>query len=302
LTDAPKLIEYLYCGLSNIYFCWLNQTLALIFRYILYILIVIQSFIMWIIAQGGALLGWIISSMLACLFWLGGVIQNQGGRIVEAVYYSGGHLSTIVTPGSTNFFDVLLGLINGVGGIIHDLSNLLNNLVSQLGGIITTALSGLINIILALINAVFSLISIVIQVIGVIIVAIVGLLAVIVETIASVVIGLIGGILGGFNTTVSNPLTSINALAGASTSSIATIGGGSSGVSSISSIGSISISSVSGYCANNVLIHLCIGEYILDNTLFSASSPVTYGFFILIGMVWFHRILWALGKLKGVSK
>jgi hypothetical protein len=281
INDAPALIDYLYCGLSSIYFCWLNQTLALIFRYILYILIVIQSFIIWLIAQGGAVITWASTGALSGLFWLGGIVQNSANHITEAIYFSGGRATVIVEGTSSNLFDVLIAFINTVGHVFGDISENIRVIVTQMQETVRTIITGFFGVLFGLINGFFAIIAILIQVAGVIVIALIDLLEIIVETIGAVALGLINGVLSGFSAPVTDPLAQINALSGSSVSSI---------------------SSLSGACANNVVVHLCIGEYILDNTIFSASSPVTYGFFIVVGLIWLDRLLWALNKLRTVAK
>lgn len=293
--DLPRLVEYLDCYLGNLYFCWLNQTLALIFRYILYIVLLLQSVIIWGISQADALLIWLVNALMACLMWIGGMMQNMTNQGVEATYFARGGATTIVTGGSSNIWDVLIAFVNGLGSvlngitsgltsIINGLTSTLSNLITQLGSIIVTALNGTFGVILALINAILQVVLIVIQVLGVVVVAVIQLIEMVVSWLGAIVIALIGGILGGFQATVTNPLTQISGLT--------TMGG--SGVSSVSS--------VTGMCSNNIVIHLCIGAYILDNTIFSGNSPVSLGFFIISGIIWFDRIVWAVTKFGKVNK
>jgi hypothetical protein len=290
ITDAPRLIQYLDCYLGNLYFCWLNQTLALIFRYILYIVLLIQSMIIWFIRQGDAIAQWTISLLMTCIFWIGGLLQNLTNEIVAVQYNSS--RTTVISGGSTNLFDALIAFANvyssaihdlttGISSIVASLSGVLSTLVVQIGETIRTALNDTFGVILALINAILIIVVVIIQVIGVVILAIIGLLVVVVQQLGAIVLAIIGGILGGFNTSVSNPLSGISALAPSGTSSI---------------------SSVTGMCSNNVVIHLCIGAYILDNTIFGPGSPITFGFFILEGAIWMYQLVWAVAKFGKIAK
>jgi len=302
LTDLPLLVEYLDGFINNIYFCWLNQTLALMFRYVLYIVLLLQSMMIWFIRQMDALLSWAVNGLVyAPLFYIAGIIRNTGNQIIEAIYFSGGRTTTIVSGSGTTFWDVLIAIVNGLSSAINSLTTglssifaslagVLSTLIVQLGETIRAALSDTVGVIIALINAILIIIVTIIQIIGVIIMALISLFAIIVETVGAIALSIIQGVLGGFNATVTNPLSQISGLS--STSSVG---------SSVSSVGS-SISSVTGVCSNNVVIHLCIGAYILDNTIFSMGSPATPAFFFLIGAVWFERIMWAMRKSKSIAK
>ena len=308
LTDLPLLVEYLDGFINNIYFCWLNQTLALMFRYVLYIVLLLQSMMIWFIRQMNALLVWTVDLVMAPVYYLAGTIRNTGNQITEAIYFAGGRTTTIVSGSGTTFWDVLIAIVNGLSSAINSLTTglssifaslagTLSTLIVQLGETIRAALSDTAGVIIALINAILVIIVTVIQIIGVIIMALIYLLAVIVQTVGAIALSIIQGVLGGFNATVTNPLSQIPGLAstGSGGSSISSVGSG------VSSVGS-SVSSVTGVCANNVVIHLCIGAYILDNTIFSMGSPATPAFFFLIGAVWFERMMWAMRKTKSIAK
>jgi hypothetical protein len=281
-TDAPKLIEYLACFLKNLYFCWLNQTLALIFRYILYIVLLLQSLIIWGISQANALLIWGESLILSSVFFVAGIIQNSANQIIEAQSAS---TRITVTSGSSNFFDVLISLVNALGGAIHDLttglssiigslSSTLSVLIVQLGNIIIATINDTFGVIIALINAILIIAVALIEVIGAIILALIQLITVIVQTIGAVVLGLLDGIMSGFNAPITDPIAQLSATSG---------------------------SGITGACSG-VMVHLCIGEYILDNTIFSSDSPITASFFVIGGLIWLDRIMWALNKFKAIAK
>ena len=290
LNDAPLLIEYLDGFINNIYFCWLNQTLALIFRYVLYIVLLIQSIMIWFISQMNALLAWAVNNLVyAPVFYIAGTIRNASNQIIEAIYFSGGRSTTIVSGSGSTFWDVLIAIVNGLAGaingltigissIVSSLAGILSTLVVQLGETLRTALDDTAGVIIALINAILIIIVTIITVIGAIILAIIQVLQTIVDIVGALALSLVQGVMGGFSEPVTNPLLSIPALATGT------------------------VSGQTGVCANQVVVHLCIGTYILDNTIFSAGSPATGAIYFVIAAVWFDRIMWALNKLKSIAK
>ena len=324
IQDGPGLVGYLLCLLRQVYFCWLNQTLALIFRYIVYIVMLIQSLAIWWISQADALLRWFIGTLLTLVFWIGGMIQNVGNEIIAA-QNSSVHITT-VTSGSSNFFDVLIALVNGLSGAINSLTTGISSIVSslaatlstlivQLGQVITTALNDTLGVLLALINAILIIVVTIVQTIGVIVLAFIQMVGMIISTLLDFILALLQGVIGGFQTTITNPLASIpgmsvqsggvgslspgssggGAVIGSGTGFAGVSGGGGSG-------GSTSVGTgITGICNSNVMIHLCIGAYILDNTLFSSSSPATVAVSILIGAIWFERIIWAIRKVSSIT-
>ena len=284
-ADETELVEYANGFVNDIYFCWLNQTLALIFRYVLYIVLLIQSVMIWLISQIDALLQWVVSTLMTALYWLGGNVNNTGRQIVEAIDFSGAHVTTVVDNGSagTNIWDVFISLFGGIQGVINSLTTAITTLTGQIASIINTAINGLVTVILgifnvavALIQAIASIIIILLEFVGLILLAILNLIGIALQVVGGIIMALVVGVISGFSVPVSDPVSMIGSSTGANVGSL-------------------------GACTG-LAFHLCVGEYILDNTILGSGSPLSPAIFIMIGAVWLDRLIWAVNKVRTIAK
>ena len=282
-ADESELVEYADGFANDLYFCWLNQSIALIFRYILYIVLLIQSSIIWFINQANALVIWFNATLLVILNFMAGTVNNAAQQIVESIDFSGAHVTTVVEPGSSNIWDVLISLVGGIQGVVNSLTTAISTITGQLASIINTAINGLVSIILgifdvvvALINAIANIIIILIEIVGLVIITLLDLIGIGIQVVGGVVLALVIGVISGFSAPTVDPISQIGAVTGAN-------------------VGSLS-------ACTGLAFHLCIGEYVLDNTILGAGSPLSPAMFILIGAVWLDRLMWAINKIRSVAK
>ena len=218
---------------------------------------------------------WANSNTLAVAYYLNGALFNGVSQITTAIYYSGGAHTVIVGGGGGGtIWDVLIALINQLGAVIGGLTNGLPQAIASIVGNVANVIITLINGILAIAFLVFNFVLWLLSV-GV------SLLSDIVNVI-SIVPAIISAFIQGFSQASYNTVS----------------------VGSFNSAAAITPGTVPGRfdCTDPIIYHVCLGMYVLDNTIFSGSpSLVTVTLQIAMGLVFINVLVWAIRRFQALK-
>lgn len=254
--DAGRLIDYLACQIGNIYYCHVIPILLGIWRSILNLIILFQSFIYWIISAINQVALWFNGSIVTVARFGQGALNNATTTISSAVFAAGGTTIISNSNGGANLFDVLIEFIRQVGGAIGKLVDVFPTLISAFRDISL----GLINLIVQLATLLINVIILVINFILLVLAEI--------FRIAMLIPQIFTAMADGFTATVSLPPS----VAPAPNAPLAQ-------------------QTLMGQpCDSEGVFPLCLGIYVLDNTVFSGgNNPVG-----VIGLVYFFEGVAAL--------
>lgn len=235
-NDAPRLIEYLLCGFSNIYYCTVVPILLGIWQSIVNLIVLIQSITYYMIDSARAISIWMNGNITTVVRYASGYTDNAVTRIVNGGIAN----TTIISTGGSgsNLFDVLIELFRQLGNIVITTVKAIPQIVNAVRDSIGT----LGNVIITL---GFLLVTIATMIINLLIVLLAQLLR-----LANVLPALLNAFVDGFSGAVgSSPLM---AAPGADVASKTLFGQS---------------------CNQDAIYPLCLGAYVLDNTLFANIDP-----------------------------
>lgn len=276
--DAPKLIAWLGCQIKNLFACWLIPVLLGIWQSILDTMHAIAWSRVWLGDELSIAANWVDGNTIVLTTWLNGEIFNLGTQVNQGFELAIGANTFLIQGGSqTSFWDVLVSLFNGLSGTLQALFNALPQIVD-----------GIANLIIAIINAVIQIVSIIVQLVIVVINFGLGVLNELVQTM-SIVPVIVGTFQHALNL-YANPVT---------------IG---IGPSSVIIDATMHPPPNSLDCSNPIIYHVCIGFYVLDNTVFSGSPDILNGTPVLAmgiilseGLFAMHVLLWTINKIREMA-
>jgi hypothetical protein len=270
--DIALLVSWLTCQLVNIWGCEAMPILVFIWGVLLAIMHEIAWIPIWAADEMSIAGGWLNGNTLAVVYYLNGALFNATNLITTAIYYSGGAHTTIIGGGGGTIWDVLIAFINQLGGVLHglldDITQIINTLVPNLAGIIITLINAVLGLAFLLFQfALFLLNS--------------GLT--VITDIINLFTSTIPAILGAFSQ-------------GFSQASYGTVS-----VGSFNSSGALAPGTVPGKfdCTDPIIYHVCLGLYVLDNTIFSGSPGyVAVTLQIIVGLVFVNVLVWAIRRFQ----
>lgn len=276
-VDAPKLVEWLYCQIQNLFACWLIPILLGLWQTALDTLHAIAWSRIWIGDEISVFGAWANDNTTIVSTWANGEMGNLATQIANAIYGAIGGNTFLISGNNANFWDVLVSLFNNLGGVIGGAFSALPSIIHDIANVILAAINGIVQIAMVFVALGITLVNFGIGVINEIISAV------------NIIPAIVGTFQAGFNV-YAHPV-SMNMVAQS-----ATIGPPTGGPT-----GSLD-------CTNGVIYHVCIGLYMLDNTVFQGDPTILGGIpifadalYMSAGLVAANAFLWMIRRFRGLT-
>jgi hypothetical protein len=242
VVDAPNLIDYLACQIGNIFYCHIIPILLGIWRQIVEFMTLIQSVIFYAINSMNRIALWVNGNITTVVRYTAGTIDNGVTRIENAIYTSGS--TTVIQSGNASLLDVILEFIRQVGNLLNNFVNTIPGIINAFRDIVVSIVGGIVQIAFLLVQLVITLINVVIMLLGVAL------------RVLSIIPLLLSAFGDGFSGAIANPMAP--AVGAGTPIDSATILGQS--------------------CQDEVYFQMCLGVYVLDNTIFLDDTGSDFSF------------------------
>lgn len=260
--DAPNLVNFLACQLGNIYFCVVVPILLGIWKSIIEVITLIQSMMYWFISAGNQAALWVNGNIVVFARFTAGTIDNAATTSANAIYSAGG--TTIIGAGGSNanLFDVLIEFIRTLGATIGKIADIFPSLIGALRDVSLAIVNGIVTIATLLINLVLILVNVFI------------VIAAEILRFASIIPYLVVAFSDGFGATTSSPLAP------------ASMPGQQLPLSQQTILGQP--------CTDDPYFTMCLGVYVMDNTIFDESNQNGFG---VVGLMNFVKGIAVIGLM-----
>lgn len=156
-VDLPEVIGWLFCAISQIWYCQARQILMGIWQQVVNILTFIGFARLWMAYTADGFIKWMLADWQVFIRWLNGTFQNLLSSLIPTGNPSGG--------GGPNFFDALIALINGLGGIVNHLIDAVLALAKALIGAVLAVIGFIINFLMFLVSQILNFLRLLIEII-----------------------------------------------------------------------------------------------------------------------------------------